>query len=420
MAENIADCLINVLSAVIAVEYMDHGLKKRFRGIRRWMLFSVGCLVYFLVVSGLNHYIAFEGLLGLGYAAVLILYGLIALKDRPHVIFLLGMAWVLIAILNAYMVYAIMGIITGRGLEELLSSGGGIRTYPSLASLVLKFAMGRMTLALYRERDDAVQAEDGIMGGTFLLMFVMVLGLFRLGDDGLSRNGRYYLSLCLLGGFVGLILILGWVYRQLGRYYREEQVRDLYRIGRDVNHLRHDMDGKLDVLYRLVEKGNYGELSGYIKEMGAKLGECPELPSDTGNEGVNAVLMKMVPECREKRIAFRYVVLGHINDMDSMDMGNLLYNLLSNAVEAAEKKADEKEVELIIRREGKEIELRLENSTVGSVLEENPGLQSRKKEPEHHGFGMASIKGIIETYHGEYSCWEEPQRFFQKIILIIT
>lgn len=430
MAENMVNCLINALSAAIAVEYMDHGFKKRYQGTRRWLLFVAGSALYFLVVTVLNYYTVFEGILGLCYAAVLVLYGLAALKGRPHVIVLLGMAWVLIIIINAYMVFAIMGIMTGRHLKELPASGGIIWTYSSLAALALKFAMGRVALALYRRKDNAGQAEDGIMAGTFLLLFVMVLGMFHLEDDGMGQKERYYLSLCLLSGFVGLVLLLGWVYRQLGKYHREkqetvyrkerwkdqeEQIRNLYRIGREVNHLRHDMNGKLDVLCRLAEKGRYGEFLGYIKEMDAELGKYPELPQDTGNEGVNAMLMKAVPECREKGIGFRYVVLGHIDDMDSMDMGNLLYNLLSNAVEAAEKKAGDKEVELIIRREGDEIEIGLTNSTEGSVLEKNQSLQSQKKEPELHGFGMASIHRIIETYQGEYTYWEEPHYFFQII-----
>ena len=107
MAENMVNCLINALSAVIAVEYMEHGFKKRYKGTRRWLLFAAGSASYFLVVSVLNHYIVFEGILGLCYAAVLVLYGLAALKDRPHVIVLLGMAWVLIIIINAYMVFAL-------------------------------------------------------------------------------------------------------------------------------------------------------------------------------------------------------------------------------------------------------------------------------------------------------------------------
>lgn len=432
MAENMVNCLINALSAVIAVEYMEHGFKKRYRGTRRWLLFAAGSASYFLVVSVLNHYIVFEGILGLCYAAVLVLYGLAALKDRPHVIVLLGMAWVLIIIINAYMVFAIMGIMTGRHLKELPASGGIIWTYSALAALVLKFAMGRVVLALYRRKDNAGQVEDGIMAGTFLLLFVMVLGMFGLEDCGLNQRGRHYLSLCLLGGFIGLVLLLGRAYHQMSRYYREkqeveyrkerwreqeEQVLNLFRIGREVNHLRHDMNGKLDVLCRLAEKGRYGELLGYIKEMDAELGKYPELPQDTGNEGVNAMLMKAVPECSEKGIGFRYVVLGHIDDMDSMDMGNLLNNLLSNAVEAAEKKEGNKEVELIIRREGDEIEIGLTNSTAGSVLEKNRGLQSQKKDPELHGFGMASIHRIIETYQGEYTYWEEPHYFLQIIVL---
>ena len=71
MAENMVNCLINALSAVIAVEYMEHGFKKRYKGTRRWLLFAAGSASYFLVVSVLNHYIVFEGILGLCYAAVL-------------------------------------------------------------------------------------------------------------------------------------------------------------------------------------------------------------------------------------------------------------------------------------------------------------------------------------------------------------
>ncbi len=121
MAENMVNGLINALSAVIAVEYMDHGFPKRYQGTRRWLLFAAGSASYFLVVSVLNHYIVFEGILGLCYAVVLVLYGLTALKGRPHMIVLLGMAWVLIIIINAYMVFAIMGIMTGRHLKELPS-----------------------------------------------------------------------------------------------------------------------------------------------------------------------------------------------------------------------------------------------------------------------------------------------------------
>ena len=120
MAENMVNCLINALSAVIAVEYMDHGFPKRYQGTRRWLLSAAGSASYFLVVTALNHYTVFEGILGLCYAVVLVLYGLTALKGRPHMIVLLGMAWVLIIIINAYMVFAIMGIMTGRHLKEFL------------------------------------------------------------------------------------------------------------------------------------------------------------------------------------------------------------------------------------------------------------------------------------------------------------
>ena len=37
----------------------------------------------------------------------------------------------------------------------------------------------------------------------------------------------------------------------------------------------------------------------------------------------------------------------------------------------------------------------------------NPKMKSTKPGKERHGFGMESIRKIIELYHGEYACWEE-------------
>lgn len=426
------DVLINILSTAVAVEYMDHGFDKRYSGFRRTILFASGCVAYYLMICAMNHYMEFEGVLGLGYGLVLAAYGGAALKGRMREILMLGLAWVPVTIVSAYVMFGVLGILTGEQLDAVMEMDNEMRMYSMVAAAALKFSLGRMILALNKKRAGAGWREDRIIASAFLILFALILGLFRLERGGVEQKERYYLSLGLVAGIMGLILLLGYFYRRLARYQeermnarlrkksqekQEEQIKDLYRLGREVNRLRHDMNGRLNVLYRLILKERYREAARYIEEMGADLGRYPELPQDTGNEGLNAALIKGIHECREKGIRFRYVVMGRTEQIDIMDMGNLLFNLLANGVEAAVKVQGERELELTISREGERIEIYIENTTASSVLEGNPWLESRKQDKEQHGFGMESIYEIVERYQGEYGCWEEEGRFIQRIIL---
>lgn len=58
--------------------------------------------------------------------------------------------------------------------------------------------------------------------------------------------------------------------------------------------------------------------------------------------------------------------------MDSLDMGNLINNLLSNGIEACLECEQEKELEIVIRREKENLEIEVENTIKESVLEKTP------------------------------------------------
>lgn len=424
--------VIDVLSTLVAMEYMDHGSDKKYSGAARIMLFTGGCLAYYGIMVLLNRYIVFEGFLGISYGVVLTAYGLIALNGKAQKVIVHSLLWILIAISSSYMIYGTLGIITGRSLNTLMIMDRDAVVFPILAGCALKFSMGRAALALYGRKKGPVQAEDGMLAGTFFCMFILIMGMFLMEEGRLDQRGRYVLALCMLMGIFGVIVFIGGFYHRLERYRREEreaefrretkcqqeeQIRDLYRMGREVNRLRHDMKGRLNVLYRLVAKERYAEAAEYIERMGADLGNYPELPQDTGNEGLNAALIKAVQECREKEIRFRYVVMGRPDRIDSMDMGTLLYNLLSNGIEACMAVETERELELVVREEDGTTEIFMENTISGSVMKINPNLESRKQDKRYHGFGMESIRGIIGKYQGHYSYREESGRFIQEIDL---
>lgn len=385
-----------------------------------------GAVLYFLVVTLLNRFSSFEGLAGLSYGIILFLYGVVALEGSKMDLMVFSLIWVVIALVSAYIMFGILGIVTGEGIGALLAKSGNIRTYSALATGALKFSMGRVVLATHKKQRKAVRVEDWVMACMFFLMFALVLGMFRLESGMLSQAQRYYLSLQILGGMFGMAVILSIFYRTLGKYREErleqeylvqgqtlqaEQLRDLYQFGLEANHMRHDMKIKLDTIYALLEKEGYEEAKMCVRRLGAEWESRLELPRDTGNEGLNAALMKAVQRCQEKNIRFHYVVIGRPVEIDSMDMGNLVDNLLKNGIEACEGQEGAGQVEIVIRKENGMVELEMENTIKGSVLGTNPEMKSTKPGKEKHGFGMKSIRKIIGLYDGEYTCWEESEDY---------
>lgn len=431
---NPMDYLFNVLSAVIAIEYMDHGFPKRYRGKLRIFSFLAGCGIYFLAVTGFNMITGYESVMGLLYGVIVVCYGLAALKGKKEDILLYGILWMVIVLIGSYAAYGIIGGMTGENLQDMVVLEWRFQYFASIFVSALKFFMGRIAAGIFRKKEAEGKAEDWMIAAAFLVMFFLVHGMFSLELGVKDQRQRYYLTVGIMGGMFGLIVLLELCHRKLWKYYKEnlelsyqgdleirqkESLEDLYRMVREMNRFQHDTKGKMNVLHSLLEKEKYGEMQAYIKNMQDNLSQYPMLPRDTGNDGLNAALATAMQECQEKGIRFHYSILGRPGKIDSMDMGVLLYNLFNNGMEACMEIQPEKERRLEVVVMGREDETGIEvlNSIRHSVLLENPGLKSRKEDREHHGFGMESIYRIINKYDGEYDCREEEDYFIQMITL---
>ena len=428
----LSEHIINVLAAVIAVEYIDHGFIKKYEGFKRWAFFVIGCSVYFFVMTGMNRLISYEGILCVLYGIALVFYGIIALEGSLQDKTLLGIMWILITFLGTFTVYGLMGILTGRNMGDIMSIDEPVRFFASLLAGIIKFLMGRIVVRFYGKRENLHKSESWMVAGVLILNLLVGLGMFQLELGKMSERLRCGLILCLLAGAFGSILLLETVYRKLGEYQREnmelefrgqqeksrrENLMDIYRISREINHWRHDMNEKLEVLYRLQSRGCYEEVEKNMEQLCEELKRYPELPQETGNEGLNVALMKAIARCKDEGIKFSYVILGKADKIGSIDMGTLMWNLFSNGIEACQKVMSDRFIDVVVRDVNGETEIYLENSVQESVLNQNPNLLSGKNHKEKHGFGMETIYTLVEKYHGEYSCWEEENRFIQEIYL---
>ena len=102
--------------------------------------------------------------------------------------------------------------------------------------------------------------------------------------------------------------------------------------------------------------------------------------------------------------------------ISDVDICILLGNLLDNAIEAS-RGNDRKEIELYIMKNQGELEIKVENRITVPVLGGNTGLKTTKKDKKNHGFGIVSVKNIVEKYHGLMDVYEKNGKFCVSVIL---
>lgn len=125
----------------------------------------------------------------------------------------------------------------------------------------------------------------------------------------------------------------------------------------------------------------------------------------TGNPVLDVILTAKTHTCADKGITFTAVADGKLLDgMSSMDIASLFGNALDNAIEATSKLSDPEKrlIRLALYRQGQFVVLRVENYYDSALKTDTEGnLRTTKKDARSHGFGVKSIRHIVQQYGGE-------------------
>ena len=102
-------------------------------------------------------------------------------------------------------------------------------------------------------------------------------------------------------------------------------------------------------------------------------------------------------------------------------MSILLGNLLDNAIEAAVLSPEgEKMIHIQMIGKGAIMIIHIENSIVQMPVEKNGQLVSSKADSAEHGWGMKSIRSIVEQNHGRMKYAYDDKTFSISIEFGIT
>lgn len=432
-ADVMIEILVNIASSFIAVDFMRRSFESKYEGKKKYLLFFLACVSYSAAVSAMNAITIFEGLAGVIYAVVLLLYAQMALKGAFVEKVIVSIIWNFIALVSTFFVLTFMRFITGHEFDTLIVARNYIRIYTVLAGLILKFVLSRGVLFVRGKKHILLdEKEEKNVIGIFIVLFIMVITFMTLELQEYNEQLRHYLVLLLLFGFSAILCWVYYFYHRLSvnnqeklqmQYIRssfskqEEYMESLAKSINELRILRHDIKAQYSCLYTLMKSGQNEEAMASLETINKKLEDNAALEKLTKNDGMNAALIETIQDCKTQKINFYYVIDSSVEKIPGMDLGVMFYNLLNNAVEACQKVDGKREISLKVETYRNYMRCKLSNSVCKPVLADNPNFKTTKDDKDLHGYGLKSVRQIIEKYDGAYSVSEEDGVLTQVILL---
>ena len=387
-----------------------------------WILLNF-CIAHFVLLPNI-----WQSLLCMG---VMLLMSCIMLEGKTEQKMLVIIACNVFMILVSMLRGRITFFLSGKSINEISIQGS--ESLARVLGIVLTNTLYLLTayiLTCFFHDKIKLKKEEYIIIIIYYIIFLIVVLL----SIAMSRNVDFsliwqktFLILDMLM-FIANIIVLKMIFHinQQNHYemenallymqitQQEKRIREEEKNYREVQLLRHDLKRYLVTYRQLLQEGKYEVIEADIdKILGKRLNtnHCVY----TENTILNAVICEKMEQCSIKNIKIE-VQVNADKDMDSIEYGVVLSNLLDNAIEAEEQEKEENRyICLNIGVEQNMIHLVVGNYISESVLQNNALLETSKKNKQLHGIGLRGVKEFVKNKKGEIEIFEENHMFVVHI-----
>lgn len=182
---------------------------------------------------------------------------------------------------------------------------------------------------------------------------------------------------------------------------------------------KHDLVNQLIVLKDSMEHCNkertIENLNTIIKSYGKS-----ERRIHSGNNTVDAILNFKYAAAKERGIDFEFkIFIPEVLPIDQCDLGIVLGNAMDNAIEATgECKNQKKIIQVTMGVKKEALVLVIKNPYENTIKRDAMGrLLSTKRESKTHGYGVNSIKRVVNQYQGEVLIEAQDHIFTLTVIM---
>lgn len=177
--------------------------------------------------------------------------------------------------------------------------------------------------------------------------------------------------------------------------------KTLYEQQQEIRTFRHDIKNIMRGLSVMMHNGEYDAAEEEINKFLKIVDQTETNSVNTNNPVVDSIIQYYVNAAKAEDITVKTNI--HINEkiiVNQIELGLILGNSLSNAIEATAKlpKEERTPVTLDLTSIDKHILISVENRTLETIDLNN--LSTTKQDKALHGYGIASIKAIVSKYNG--------------------
>lgn len=139
---------------------------------------------------------------------------------------------------------------------------------------------------------------------------------------------------------------------------------------------------------------------------------------DLGNDALNIIIYKKILECNKRDIQLTCMLDGkRFSSFSAHDLYSLFGNALDNAINAVcDLEKSKRLISVTDRSRGDYINVHIENYFEGGI-EFKDGLPQTSKDNNYHGYGMKSMKYIVEKYGGVLTTHTSGNTFILEFLL---
>lgn len=284
----------------------------------------------------------------------------------------------------------------------------------------------------YKERNFNFQVtgKDLWISG-FLMVLVYVVSNISYVVDNTPFSSRFPAEIFIIRtladfGGVGILFAYHMQLQELNMKLERDYLQNIlhmqyenYRITEEsialVNQKYHDLKHQIALLRTSTE---VGDNNLYLDQLEQEI-KAYEASNKTGNKVLDTILTTKSIQCQNQNISLTCVADGKEMDfMHPMDISALFGNALDNAIESVKKIADVEKrlIHVSVIKQKGFLRIKVENCYEGELEFENGIPKTTKSNKKYHGFGMKSIKRIVEKYNGSVTV-ETKDGWFELRIL---
>lgn len=295
----------------------------------------------------------------------------------------------------------------------------GVQTDKLIIYLIIRVIVLVMILKLYKsDVKKDIKEFQYILFVIGLIMAMMVRYYQYNMADMVSGQTEYngansmvsLLGMLLVVSMLGILLSKNKVIRKENAFLNsmEEMEQQKYQELEDAlnrnRELIHDTKNHYLILKGYESSGEYGKLHQYLNEISQEMIETTP-PIFTGNKVLDLMLSQKMNKAKSEGILFEVQAMPLPRLVfKEREICSLFGNLLDNAVEACERiKIGEKRINIKIEHQNQMLYTQIENTMDGEVEQKENRFVSSKSNQEGHGYGLRSVRRIVDKYEGMLS-----------------